>query len=172
MMNTSDINSMEEEEEDVEVECVTHCDINITCHRIGATRDKLNLNKYSVAKSPPHHNLTIEKLTEKFGTTIFLSALTTFLHNNLPGTSITPNIRDRFDAYKQLVITLPINRFLGERIVMDRVQTSPFVNASGRVLSKAAHFDTAFIVEDLGLYNLEGGISGIFFLFFRYFHLI
>ena len=30
----------------------------------------MNLNvKYSLAKTPPHQNLTIEKLTEKFGTT-------------------------------------------------------------------------------------------------------
>ena len=168
-MKTSDVNSMEEEE-DVQVEHVdvTQRDINITHSHISDTRDKLNLNvRYSLAKSPPHQNLMVEKLTEKFGTTNFLPALSTFLRSTLPGTTITPSNRDRFEVYKQIVISLTTNQYLGERIVMDRVRTSPSVNASGRALSKAAHFDTAFIVEDLGLYNLEGGISGIFSLLFR-----
>jgi len=80
-----------------------------------------------------------------------------------------PSNHDRFEVYKQIVISLTTNQYLGERIIMDRVRTSPSVNASGQALSKAAHFDTAFIVEDLGLglYNLEGGISGIFSLLFR-----
>jgi hypothetical protein len=174
LMKMSNDGSMEEDEEvedaHVEVEHDTHRDINITLSQDGVTRDKLNLNnvrRYSLAKSPPYPNLTIEKLTENFGTSNLLSALSSFLRKNLPGISITPSIRDRFNAYKQIVISLPANRFLGERLVMDRVRTSPFVNARGRVLAKAAHFDTAFIVEDLSKYNLEGGISGFFFLFFQ-----
>jgi hypothetical protein len=62
---------------------------------------------------------------------------------------------------------------------MDRFRTAPSVNASGQSLGKAAHFDTAFIVEDLALYKSEGGISDksffstnitlnlIFFFFYR-----
>ena len=48
---------------------------------------------------------------------------------------------------------------------MDRVRTAPSVNASRQALAKAAHFDTVFIVEDLGLYQSEGGISGMFLFF-------
>ena len=70
---------------------------------------------------------------------------------------------DSFNAYKQIVLSLPSNRYLGERILMDRVRTAPSVNASGRALEKAAHFDTAFVAEDLALYKTEGGISGDFF---------
>ena len=81
--------------------------------------------------------------------------------------TITPSNCDRFDAYKQIRISLPTNEYLGEGIVEDRVRTSPSINASGRVLSKASHFDTAFVVEDSALYDLEGGISGIHFLFFN-----
>jgi len=88
-MKTSDVNSMEEEE-DVQVEHVdvTQRDINITrSQNAGDTRDKLNLNiGYSLTKSLRHQNLTIEKLTEKFGTTNFLTALSSFLCHNLPGT--------------------------------------------------------------------------------------
>ena len=46
---------------------------------------------------------------------------------------------------------------------MDRVRTSTFVNASGRSLAKPSHFDTAFVVEDLALHKLEGGLSGLSF---------
>jgi hypothetical protein len=66
LMKTTDVNTMDEDEEDAQVELehveVTQRDINIT--HVGDTRDKLNLNniRYSLAKSPPHQNLTIEKL--------------------------------------------------------------------------------------------------------------
>ena len=173
MKMSGEVNTMDDDEEDGDVELehveVTQRDINITrSQNVANTRDKLNLNvKYSLAKTPPHQNLTIEKLTEKFGTTNFLTALSSFLRHNLPGTTITPGIRDRFDAYKRIVISLPTNEYLGEIIVVDRVRTSPSINASGRVLSKASHFDTAFVVEDSALYNLEGGISGILFFFLQ-----
>ena len=87
-------------------------------HHINITdsHDK-NLNKfnntmtYSLAKQPPHPNLIIEKLAQKFGTTNFLPALLRFLHQNLPGTTITPTHHDRFDTYKQVVLSLPSNQY-------------------------------------------------------------
>jgi hypothetical protein len=169
LMKASDVNTIDDEEveEEVEVEHdhveVTQRDFNIT-HSRDRDRCDLNLNNvnYSLAKSPPHKNLSVEKLTEKFGTSNFLPALSTFLHLKFPGSTITPSNSDRFDAYKQIVISLPRNDYLGERsLVVDRVRTSPFVNASGRALAKASHFDTAFIVEDLPLYRQEGGLSGM-----------
>ena len=151
---------MNDEDEDV-----TQCDNNMNQRDINITEsrdNKLNF-KYSIAKQPPHQNLTVEQLTQKFGTVNFLTALSTFLRHHLPSTTITPTYRDRFDAYKQIVISLPTNRYLGEHIVMDRVRTTPSVKASGRAPAKASHFDTAFVVEDLPLYNSEGGLSGEFF---------
>ena len=139
---------------------MNYCDINIT-----PTRD--HKFSYLLAKQPPHQNLTVEELTQKFGTVNFLPAFSTFLLHHLPGTTITPTYRDRFDAYKQIVISLPINRYLGERTLMDRVRTAPAVKASGRALAKASHFDTAFVVEDLPLYKSVGGLSGVFFFFKR-----
>ena len=117
LIKPREVNTRDEEEveEDVEVEHdqvdVTHCDINITHSQDGNTRAKLNLNNipYSIAKSPPHKNLNAEKLTENFGTTNFLPALTTFLHRNFPASTITPSSCDRFDAYKQIIISLPRN---------------------------------------------------------------
>lgn len=159
MIKTSEDNVMDEEEDVIEHPMnLNQRDINITTSR----DHKLN-SRYSLAKQPPHKNLTVEKLTQKFGTTNFLPALSAFLRLHFPRTTLTPNYRDRFDAYKQIVLSLPSNRYLGERILMDRVRTAPSVNASGRALEKAAHFDTAFVAEDLALYKTEGGISGDFF---------
>ena len=160
----------EEVEENVKVEVehdqvrVTNRDFNITHGDTRAKLLNLNLNniKYSVAKSPPHKNQTVDKLTEKFGTSQFLPALSSFLRQNFPGTTINPSNRDCFDAYKQLVISLPSNDYLGEGsiLMVDRVRTSPSANVSGQALAKGSHFDTAFVVEDLPLYKKEGGLSG------------
>jgi hypothetical protein len=135
LLKARDISTMDEDglEEDVQVKHVTvdmsRCDNNIT--HSGDTRAKLNV-RYSLAKSPPHPNLTVEKLTEKFGTTNLLTALSSFLHHHLPGTSIMPSIHDRFDAFKQIVILLPTNQYLADRgTLVDRVRTSPSVDASG-----------------------------------------
>jgi hypothetical protein len=158
MIRTSEDSMMEEEEVIDERDInMNQCDINITYPR----DHKLNL--YSLAKQPPHQNITVEKLTQKFGATNFLPALSAFLRRNLPHTTITPSYRDRFDAYKQISIRLPSNRYLADRVLMDRVRTAISVNATGRASAKAGHFDTAFIVDDMALYESEGGITGDFF---------
>ena len=115
-------------------------------------------------KLPPNKNLTVEKVTEKFSTSNFLPALSSFLRHIFPGSTIMPSHRDRFDAYKQIVISFPRSDYLGEGSwIMDRVRTSTFVNASSWSLAKPSHFDTAFVVEDLALHKHEGGLSGMFF---------
>ena len=55
---------------------------------------------YSLAKQPPYQNLTVDTLINTFGTVNFLSALSDFLCQLLPGITITPSIHDRFDAFK------------------------------------------------------------------------
>ena len=67
----------------------------------------------------------------KFDTVNFLPALSTFLHHNLPATTIIPGDHEHFDAYKQIVISVPSNQYLSEYIHTDRIRTAPSVNASG-----------------------------------------
>jgi Plavaka transposase len=82
---------MDEEEDNEDVTQVElECDINIT-----HPRDKLNLG-YSVAKQPPLQNVTVEKLTQDFGTTNFLPALKRFLRCNLPGVTIMISLPQLF----------------------------------------------------------------------------
>jgi hypothetical protein len=102
----SDDNTMDEEEEEEVIDPfnMNQCDINITY-----SHDNHDNITYSLAKRPPNQNLTVEKLTQKFGAINFLPTLSAFLRRNLPGTTITPSYRDRFDAYKQIVISLPSN---------------------------------------------------------------
>ena len=115
-----------EDNDEVEVQLdVTQCDINIT--QTQAHASNLNLPNiplpYSVAKTPPHKNLTVENLTKKFSTSNFLLALLSFLRQVFPGSTITPNHHDRFDAYKQLVISFPRSDYFGEGgWIMDRVR--------------------------------------------------
>ena len=157
----------EDEDEDEDAIDVTRRDINMNQCDINITQscDGMLNFKYSLAKQPPHQNLTIEQLTQKFSTLNFLPVFSSFLGRHLPGTTVTPSNRDRFDAYKQIHISLPSNGFLGDNILMDRVRTAPSIKASGRALEKAAHFDTAFVVEDLSLYKSEGGLLGLLLSF-------
>ena len=98
LWKAGEVNPMDEDEaeEDVEVDDqvqldVTQCDFNITQPR-GEAHALSNLNlthiPNSFAKSPPHKNLSVEKLMEKFGTTNFLPALTSFLRYILPDSTI------------------------------------------------------------------------------------
>ena len=97
-----------EEHDQVQLD-VTQRDINITQTQACALSN-LNLPNipitYSIAKTPLHKNLTVEKLMEKFSTSNFLPALLSFLCHIFLGPTITPSHHDRFDTYKQLVIPM------------------------------------------------------------------
>jgi hypothetical protein len=141
-----------DDEDGIDVTVATNC-------------DKQTDFNYSVAKVPPYENLTVEKIVHTFGAIDIISALSTFLRHNFPGTTILPSIYDRFDAYKQLVIKPSHNPYLSENKKTDRIRTWPFTKANGtnRTPDRPAHFDTALIVEDSRLYKSDGGIAGEFF---------
>ena len=124
--------------------------------------------RYSVAKKPPYQNLTVDNIHLKFGAIDFIPALSTFLLNNFPGTTILPSIHDRFNAYKQLMIKPPHNRYLSDHNRTDRIRTWPFVKADGRHPERPAHFDTALVIEDSQLYKSDGGIAGESQFFINY----
>ena len=51
---------------------------------------------------------------------------------------------------------------MSEYIHTDRIRTAPSVNASGQALARAAHFDTAFVVETSLYTNLKEEYQVIF----------
>jgi hypothetical protein len=87
---------------------------------------------YSVAKKAPFHQITVERIVSDFGATDFLEALQTFLRKHLPACKISPHLFDRFDVYKQIIISLPYNRYLSNHPRSDRLRTTPAVASSGR----------------------------------------
>lgn len=65
--------------------------------------------RYTLAKKPPFSNVPVDKLMTDYGAVDFIPALTTFLRENVPQCEITPSQFDRFDIFKQIIITLPPN---------------------------------------------------------------
>ncbi|KAF7372474.1 hypothetical protein MVEN_00109000 [Mycena venus] len=115
---------------------------------------------YHVAKVPPTRNLSLIQLQTEYGAVDFLPALTAFLTARSPSLSIKPGKYDRYDAFKQLTITLPANRHLGSAKRTNRIRAIPAKPSSGRKPAVPGHFDTAFIIEDpeqyLNAFRLEG----------------
>ncbi|KAG1718287.1 hypothetical protein EDB19DRAFT_1899407 [Suillus lakei] len=101
-----------------------------------------------LAKAPAYPHQTVEKLATAHGAVDFLPTLQTFLHNNLPHTTIVPGVQDRFDVYRQVVIVSPPDRRVGEGPKQWHVRARPEVVASGRKPVCAARFDMALISDE------------------------
>ncbi|KAG2116973.1 hypothetical protein DEU56DRAFT_874125 [Suillus clintonianus] len=85
-----------------------------------------------LAKAPAYPHQTIEKLATAHGAVDFLPALQTFLHKNLPHTTIVPGVQDWFDVYRQVVIVSPPDRRVGEGPKQWHIRARPEVVVSGR----------------------------------------
>ena len=137
--------------------------VNVSQTQLSTT---LTSNAYTVAKTAPFRQITIERIVSDFGATDFLEALHSFLHKNILACKISPHIFDRFDVYKQLNITLPYNRYhdLSNHPQADRIRTTPAVEKSGRKAGTAARFDTALLVENWEDHRKFGGLEGVLYL--------
>jgi hypothetical protein len=111
-------------DDDADVEDViddqNRLNMNTSANKHCGCNSKRRLN-YCLTKRPPYQNTTVDKIVLDFGATDFISALSTFLRRNFQATTIIPSIFDRFDIYKQLVITSPHNTYLSEHRRTDRV---------------------------------------------------
>jgi len=119
---------------------------------------------YTVAKTAPFRQITVERIISNFGAIDFLEALRTFLRKRMPACKISPHIFDRFDVYKQINIPLPYNRYLSNHARADRIRTTPAVAKLGRKVGTAARFNTALLVENWENHRKFGGLEGAFFL--------
>jgi len=75
----------------------------------------------------------------------------------MPTSSIRPNTLDRFNAYRQVVLTLPPNRYLSNQTRTDRIRTTPAVTARGRKRETIGQFDVVLVIEDKVAY--PAGVS-------------
>jgi len=118
---------------------------------------------YTIAKKAPFKNVTVSRLATEFGAVDFIPALTTFLHEHIPGCNITPNAHDTYDLFKQVIISLPPNRYLSElKIRTNHIRAIPAVTGKGRKAGAPAVFDTTLVGEDIKEYRTLGGIAGMF----------
>jgi hypothetical protein len=114
------------------------------------------LRYYTLAKKAPFPNTPVDKLMNDYGAVDFIPALTTFLRENLPQCKMTPNEFDRFDVFKQIIITLPRNFYLSNQSRTSRLRSTPAVKSKGRKPGTPGHFDTALIGEPQRLASVEG----------------
>ena len=90
---------------------------------------------YTLAKKAPFPNMAVDILISDYGAEDFILALTTFLLENVPECKIspkfTPNQYDRFNIFKQVIITLPPNLFLSNQSQTCRLRSTPAVKPKG-----------------------------------------
>jgi len=127
---------------------VTLCDV--------PTTDSTN-PFWQVAKTPPYPNLSAEQLATQFGAQDFISELTAFLGSR---STFPPNSSDRFNAYRQVKIFLPPNRYLSNQTRTNRIRTTPAVPRKGRRAASLGHFDVALVVVDRNKYLDGNGFDG------------
>jgi hypothetical protein len=124
------------------------------------TTTKSSTFYYTLAKKAPFPNMSVDKLITDYGAEDFIPALTTFLLENVPQCKIAPNQFDRFDIFKQIIITLPPNSFLSNKSWTSRLRCTPAVNPKGRNPGLPGQFDTALIARQVSdpqrLMSLEG----------------
>ena len=123
----------------------------------------LSSTTYHIAKCPSIPNVTIHYLESVHGAVDFLQALTHFLVKNSPK-SPCPSKYDRFDLYKQILVSIPFNGYLAlNQSTVHRIRATPPITTAGRKSGSVGQFDPAFIVENPGTYRLgsSGTLDGL-----------
>jgi hypothetical protein len=93
---------------------------------------------------------------------IFIIALSIYLGEAMPTSSIQPNTLDRFNAYRQVVLTLPPNRYLSNQTRTNRIRTTPAVPTRGRKREPIGKFDVALVIEDKVAYRAGVRFASVF----------
>jgi hypothetical protein len=106
--------------------------------------------RYTLAKKAAFPNMSVDKLITDYGAEDFIPALTAFLLEHLPQCKITPTHFDRFDIFKQILITSPPNFYLNNQSWTCRLRSTLAVKPKGRKPGTPGRFDTALIAEQLG----------------------
>jgi hypothetical protein len=112
---------------------------------------------HSLAKTPAYPQRSVQHLVTAHGASMFLPALKLFLRNHIPHAIITPGLQDRFDVFRQVVITAPPNPLISESPRQWRVRATPEVlPGRGRKPGSPAKFDMALTSNGIQPRTLEG----------------
>jgi hypothetical protein len=116
---------------------------------------------WQVAKTAPYTNMSPEQLATQFGAHDFISQLSVYLGSR---TTFPPNLNDRFNAYRQVKLILPPNRYLSNQTRTNRIRTTPAVPRKGRRPASLGHFDVALVIADRNKYWDGNGFDGSNFM--------
>ncbi|KAJ6586000.1 hypothetical protein B0H19DRAFT_1250743 [Mycena capillaripes] len=147
------------DDSDSEAESDDESDSDVAAHLSSTTGHSATI--YHVAKVPPMKNLSLTDLETLYGAVDFLPAVTTFLAARSSNLYIKPGKYDRYDAFKQITITLPANRHLSSAKRTNRIRATPMKSPSGRKPAVPGQFDTAFIIEDPSQYRNAFHLDGL-----------
>ncbi|KAG6826722.1 hypothetical protein H0H92_014714 [Tricholoma furcatifolium] len=116
---------------------------------------------YRVAKVAPFAMQTVQDLVTCHGAVDFLAAFISFVQKNIAHAP-TPSKYNRFDVYKQLIITLPRNHHVSsDQLVTQHIRTTPTRAAHNRSPAIVSCFDTAFVIEDPANYSPSQCLKGL-----------
>ena len=82
---------------------------------------------YTLAKKAPFPNIPVDQLMTDYRAVDFIPALASFHRENVPQCKIIPSQFDRFDIFKQIIITLPPNFYLSNQTRTSRLCSTPTV---------------------------------------------
>ncbi|KAG2100459.1 uncharacterized protein F5147DRAFT_813133 [Suillus discolor] len=107
--------------------------------------------------TPAYPQRLVQHLVTAHGASMFLPALKLFLRNHMPHAIIAPGLQDRFDVFRQVVITAPPNPLISESPGQWRVRATPEVlPGRGRKPGSPAKFDMALTSNGIQPCTLEG----------------
>ncbi|KAJ3567479.1 hypothetical protein NP233_g6346 [Leucocoprinus birnbaumii] len=116
---------------------------------------------YRIAKNPAFADVSVETLGSAYQALDFTAALATFLRCCSGASHIAPNQYDRFDVYKQVIVTIPLSPLVDAHETTQRIRAQPASSGTGRKKGSPACFDTVLIVEDVAKFRSEGGLAGL-----------
>ena len=115
---------------------------------------------WQVAKTPSYPNMSVEHLRTRFGAQDFISQLSVYLGSR---STFPPNLNDRFNAYCQVKVILPPNRYLSNQTRTNRIRTTPAVARKGRRPASLGHFDVTLVIVDRVKFRDGNGFDGRLF---------
>jgi hypothetical protein len=113
-------------------------------------------HSYSVAKNPSSHTCSVPFLAQHYGATDFIQALNNFVQQNLPQSTVHPNIHDHFHIYNSIVVHLPSVPHVSDSKRSYRIRATLGHNSNPRKSPTPPHFDTVLVIRDIRKWKEEG----------------
>ena len=111
---------------------------------------------WQIARHAPFPQVPLQFLIDKHGCYDIVTAVATYLHQNIPTCEVTPTNADLVDVYKRISMSLPSPQQLTEDTQQDVIRATPSIPSSQTKPGEPEHFDTVLVhdspdAEDIGL---------------------